>query len=377
MRMTHRDDDILPAADVTSEVDPSDATDAAARTRPGPPAARGTGPALLLSILALAGAGVALWQSHLATRGDDNAQADLAQRVDALDARANENERRGARNNELARTLRDQLAESEQLRQRLQEDLLALADRSARAEALIHDLTRDRSRPQQSGADDARHLLIQAESRLLLSGDIQGARLALDLAAQSLAGQALYADLRVATLQAREQIDSLARPTGLALLAQLDALLDGLAGASTETRPQPMLRTDSNRGWWGRQFDRIDHLISIRRDDEVAAVGPRDRDGARAALQRARLAALDHDNEGLHAHLTAARAALAACCQGTATQALLDQLDRLLAIDWRAPLPDLAGLRQRLDERRAIQPDTPAPAPSTGAADTIEQESST
>lgn len=372
--MSDRDDDILPAADVTPQ--PTTADDiggmgAAERSAP----ARGVGLALTLAALALTSAGYATWQAHLSARGDDNAQADLLQRADALDARLNENERRAARNNELAGTLREQLAESERLRLRLQEDLLALTDRGARAEALLADLARDRDGGRHRlGEDDARQLLIQAESRLRLFGDHRGAAAALDLAAQALAGQNSYADLRGAIAAAGVQIGADPRPSGHALLARLDTLIDDLADSAPEQRPHADAPGDGDRGWWGRQFDRFDHLISIRREEDVAAAPRPSRDAARAALQRARLAAQEQDHAAIQSSLRAARGALAACCDGNATRSLLAELDRLLGIDWLAALPDLAALRQRLDDRIELNQNM-SEAPSTAPADRSEQES--
>ena len=374
--MTDRDDDILPADDVTPAPNAFDeGGDAGVADRQAAPARRG-GPALILSVVALAAAGIALWQTHLATRGDDNAQAELLQRADALETRVIENERRGARYNELAATLREQLAESERLRQRLQEDLLALADRSARAEALIADLSRDRPDTRRPGEDVARQLLIQAEGRLRLFDDRDGAIAALDLAAQALAGEHRHAELRSAIIAARDRIQAIQRPGAQALLAQLDSLADRFAAATLEPRQRTAARVD-DRGWWGRQFDRVDHLISIRREDEVASAAPASHDGARAALQRARLAALAQDLDTVPAHLRAARDALAACCEGADTQSLLSGLDQLLAIDWTTELPDLAPLRQRLDEHRPAIIDAPAGTPAAAPAASSEQESPT
>ena len=160
--------------------------DEASPTHPESPAARGSATgalALLLALLAAAGAGYAVWRVVLIERGDDNVRADLSQRLDALDTRLGENERRAARNNELAATLREQLSESERLRDRMREDLVALADRGAHAEALLADLTR-----RQRGSDtrlslaDASLMLAQADARLRLFGDRQGAGVALELA---------------------------------------------------------------------------------------------------------------------------------------------------------------------------------------------------
>lgn len=345
---------------------------------PESPAPRGSATgalALLLALAAAFGAGYAVWRLVLIERGDDNVRADLSQRLDALDTRLGENERRAARNNELAATLREQLSESERLRDRMREDLVALADRGARAEALLADLTRrQRGTDSQLSLADAGLMLAQADARLRLFGDRQGAGVALELAERALADAGMErADLQAAVADARAALAADRRPGVSALLSELDALADAVAPLPPRSVGDSASASSNNasRGWWARQFDRLDHLITVRReiDTDEPSFTPT-KDGVRRALARARLAALEQDNAALPRALESARAALQACCDAGAIAPLVARLDRLITIDWQAPMPDLGALRERLDNRTIIEqaPDPvpePLPEPAT------------
>lgn len=359
-------DDTAPRATTGPSGDPPPAESATVQERPR----RGGGTALLALALALPAlllAGHASWRGHLAGRSDDTSQAELRQRLDALEARLTENERRAARNNELAGTLRTRLGENEALRERLHGDLVALADRAARAEALLAELSRERGGArQQLAIADAALLLGQADVRLRLFGDRPGAVAALDLAELALArAGAQHADLRHAVIDARAALDADARPSDAAVLAELDTLLDGVDGLPPA--PRAGSPEDPSLGWWARQLDRLDSLVSVRRIDELTTDTTPDRAGVRRALERARRAAIDHDSAALATALASARQALAACCERAAAAPLQARLDRLLAIDWHRARPDLDALRRRLDGASAIgswpEPD-PDPLPS-------------
>lgn len=343
------------------------------RAAPAQAPRRGAGTAglaLLLALAALALGGYAAWHAHLQQRGEDTGETEMRQRLDALETRLTENERRAARNNELAGTLRTQLGENEAMRERLRGDLVALADRAARAEALLAELSRERGGARQLLAvADAALLLGQADARLRLFGDRPGAVAALDLAELALArAGAQHDDLRHAVIDARAALDADDRPSDAAVLAEIDALLDG--AASLPPTAPAAASDDPSLGWWARQIERLDSLVSVRRIDELATDTTPDRAGVRRALERARRAALDHDTSALAAALGSARQALAACCDRAAAAPLQARLERLLAIDWHRAQPDLDALRRRLDSALAVEtlPDPPlAPAPATPA----------
>lgn len=335
------------------------------------PSGAGVALALLIAVLAAAAAGYAAWRVLLIERGRDNEAATQRQQLEAIDTRLTETERRAARSNELAATLREELTQSEQLGDRLRQDLLAMADRSARVESLLAEIARDRgSARQQLALADTGLLLAQADARLRLFGDRDGAVAALALAERTLAEAGPErAGLRAAVAQARTELGADERPSTSALLAELDGIagsLDGLAIRLERDRDADLV--SAGDGWWARQFARLDSLISIRHEsDPELAVAP-SKEAVRLALTRARLAALEQNQAEVPAALAAARASLIACCEADAVQPLAARLDRLLAIDWRAPLPDLSTLRARVDDHAQIDQLPAPPAPAVDAA---------
>lgn len=338
--------------------------------------------ALLLALLAVALGGYAAWRVLLLERADGNRYSSLGQQLDALDVRLAETDRRAARSNELAATLREQLGENERLQARLREDLLALADRNARSESLLAEMARGQhAARQQLALADAVALVSQAELRLRLFADRQTASAALALAEDNLARLGgSHADLRHAVADARTRLADDPLPSTAALLRELDAVAAGLDGLAVRLqRPPGEAAGGAAGGWWARQFARLDRLVAIRHEDEEAGAGMMpSRDGVRRALQRAHLAALGNDLENLPGALRTLRAALVACCDPDSAADALARLDRLLAVDWTAPLPDLAALRARLEDVAVIgqQPATgPRPAAEAGAGtDNPEQE---
>lgn len=320
----------------------------------------GTGAiALLVAAIAAGVAGYAAWRVWIIDRGDENRQAELSRQLEALEARLGENERRSARNNELAATLREQLVENERLRDSMREDLISLADRSGRAEALLADLMRQQRGPgERLAVDDAALLLAQADVRLRLYGDREGARAALTLAESALADAgAVMSDLRAAVADAGASLAADPRPSQSDLLTELDEIAQAI-----EPLELRIVRTDtsnapasSGQGWWARQLDSLDRLVTIRRETDAEADPTPTKAAAFQALQRARLAALEQNAGAFARALAASRTSLLACCEPETVQPLIARLDRLLGVEWNAPLPDLRALRQRLDNRSAIE----------------------
>lgn len=352
MMQTNADDSITQASEtVEHAVDP--VVESRTERRGGGSAAI----ALLLAVIAAGAAGYAAWRVWIIDRGDENQQAQLTRQLDALEARVGENERRSARNNELAATLRDQLTENARLRDRMREDLIALADRSARAEALLADLARQQRGPgERLAVDDASLLLAQADVRLRLYGDREGAHAALQLAESALAGAgSTLSDLRAAVADASASLAADSRPSQSSLLTELDEIAQAI-----EPLELRIVRTDasntaaSGQGWWARQLDSLDRLVTIRRETDAESDATPTKTSVLQALQRARLAALEQNNDVLARALVSARTSLLACCEPESAQPLVARLDRLIGIEWNAAMPDLHALRQRLDNRAAI-----------------------
>lgn len=314
--------------------------------------------ALLLALLALLAAGYAGWRVLLLERGDDYASAELQQRLDGLEARLAEAERRSARSNELATTLREQLSHTERLSERLREGQLVQDERSARMEALLETLSSERGDAgEQMALRDAGLLVAQAQARLELFGDRAGANAALSLAGRALAAAgSAHADLRSAIDAAAADMEADGRPSTSALLAELDRVAATAEQAPLRVERPPGTATTRAlpSGWWQRQFARVDHLVTVRRADEDDPVATPTKHAVERALDRARLAVLENDHAALPDALRSARASLLACCQADAVADTAARLEALAAIDWQAPAPDLGGLRERLEQRARI-----------------------
>ena len=324
--------------------------------------------ALLLAVIATALAGYATWRVLLIERTERNLDAEHARRLDAVDSRITNVERNAERNNQLATTLRDQLSESESLQQRMREDVVTLGDRNARSESLLAELARSQHGSREDLAViDAASLIDQADRRLRLFGDREGAAAALALASRQLEiGGTRFQGARRAIEEARTALATDPRPSSAALLGELDDLANALVTLPVDSAiTQAPSAASNSRGWWARQFDRLDHLVSIRREDDPVVRALPGKDGARLAVNRARLAALEQDYAALPDALRSARASLQACCGNEASAPLLTRIDRLLAIDWQAAQPDLAALRTQLDIPEL--PEATPPAPTTDA----------
>jgi uroporphyrin-3 C-methyltransferase len=279
----------------------------------------------LLLLAALTALGWQAWkqrQAHERARVDEATQQwqSLESRIDALRL--------------------DQRAQAQRLQQAdatnrlLREDLLGVDQRAA----LLEQSVRQLGDPERHGVealriDEAALLLGQGEQRLRLAGDLDGARRAYALAADTLAGvdntpldASGLLNARQSLVQERAALDALgADPRSLAT-ARLETFAATLAGP-----PLPDASVQSEP-WWRRGLSR---LVSVSPTNRATALPGANRAAAFAGLQLeltlARAAAERRDSAGF-------RAALA-------------HADGWLIRLW----PDSAALRQRRAQLHALQ----------------------
>ncbi len=226
----------------------------------------------LLLIVAAGWYGWHWWQTRQAdvrTAGDD-----AALQLDALTDR-------------VAALRRDQHAQGERLRQAdatnrvLRDELLGLGERSA----IIEDSFARFADPDRRGAqalrlDEAELLLSLGQQRLLIAGDLDGARRAYALAAGVLGGvdDPAYLSLRQTLGQERAALDAIDHEPRSQALAQLDRFARSIA------IPAPRSRTELSAGqpWWRRAFASI---IDVQPIDRAVALQPADITAANAGLQ--------------------------------------------------------------------------------------------
>ncbi len=317
---------------------------------------------LLLVALPLAAAlGWRAWQSERDARRAADAEEGV--RIEALQQRV-----AILRQGQQAQGKRLQQAEA--TNRLLRDELLAMGQRAA----LLEDSVQRLADPAQDAAralrlDEVELLLAQGKQRLLLAGDLQGARSAYALAARLL--DALDApadiDLRQVLADERAMLDALGTDPRVAAIARLDAFeagLDDAAGApATATAVPERDAAASAQPWWQRVASRI---VDVRRSDEVLVVDAGERAAGLAALRLelslARTAAERHDRAGYVAALARVRALVPRLWpRSAARDARLRDLDAIAALPLAVELPTLGTTFDQLRLQRGRRADARAP----------------
>lgn len=248
---------------------------------PSPPPARPRGARraariVVLAALVLAAAALALmaWQRQQALhRAQALALADDRQRVAALDERIE-----AVRRDQRAQTARLQQAEA--TNRLLREELIGLGQRAALVEESVQQLSAPgHDAAQALRLDEVELLLAQGQQRLLLAGDVAGARRAYALAAQLLDGLAdpLWLNLRQTLTQERAALDALGDDPRAVAAGRLDAFAAALPALPREPAAEP-----APAPWWARAMTR---LVEVRPSADAIVLDPADRVAGMAALQ--------------------------------------------------------------------------------------------
>ncbi|NLA68452.1 MAG: hypothetical protein GX856_09480 [Gammaproteobacteria bacterium] len=233
---------------------------------------------LLFVLLPIAAAlGWRAWQAEVDARR-------TADEADALRIEALEQRLLHLREGQQAQSKRLQQAEA--TNRLLRDELLAIGQRAA----LLEDSVQRLAEPAEDAAralrlDEVELLLAQGQQRLLLSGDLDGARRAYALAARLLDALTEPSDIDLRQVLAQEQsmLDALGEDPRVAAVARIDAFESRLG--------TPPLRPDSATGrgpgagdasWYRRLAARI---VDVRRSDDAMAAGAGDRAAAIAALR--------------------------------------------------------------------------------------------
>ena len=315
---------------------------------PHPPRQRTSALAWLLVPVLLLGAAAWGWHQWQARRATQAQVASAEQlRADALEARLD-----ALRRDQRAQTARLQQAEA--TNRLLRDEVLGLGQRAALVEDTVHKL----SDPARSGVqalrlDEVELLLAQGQQRLLLAGDLDGARRAYALAAQVLDGVAdpAWLNLRQALTQERAALDALGGDPRAVAAGRLEAFVAALPALPA----QAPAAADGQAPWWERAFDRI---IEVRPSAGAVAVEPADRAAGLAALRLeftlAQAAIERRDRDGYRAALARADGWIQrlwpASPARSAQQATLRTLGDLpLAVE----LPTLGSTLEQLRKQRS------------------------
>lgn len=289
------------------------------------------------------------WQSEADQRRAADAQD--AGRTDAL-------EQRVATLREGQQALGQRLRQAESTNRLLRDELLAMNQRAA----LIEDSVQRLGGPGDDAVralrlDEIELLLALGQQRLLLAGDLAGARSAHALAQRLV--DALPApgdiDLRQALAQERAALDALGEDPKLAAIARIDAFEAGLdaAGEAAVASDAPVaIAADGAPGaaWWERLADRI---VTVRRSDDVGVADPAARTAGLAALRLelalARSAAERRDREGHAEALARASAWLPRLWPASpARDARQRELEAIAGLPLAPTLPELGSTLEQL-----------------------------
>lgn len=325
------------------------ASSAPAAPRTGAP--RRHGFALLLSTLALLGAGYAVWRAFAFDQFSGGIQANTAAVRSELEAL----NRRIDQNNRDRDALRQRLDDATGVNKALREEVLGVSERARVLEDAVANLAEKRLSGHDGVLlDEAELLLMLGQDRYSLFRDAAAAALAFHHADAALAAvdDPAFTGVRETVAVETKALEAQPLPgasSGIAELERLRGQLDTLVLAQQAGAPSA---DDDSRLWrvLGR-FVRISH-------DSSTPMGTRDRGLARNLitldLRAAEAALLARDMDAYRAALHRARGAFAVTfdAQAEATKGVLAALDRLGSIE---PPPAPIELGAALKELRNLR----------------------
>jgi uroporphyrin-3 C-methyltransferase len=333
-------DDSIPDTGASTSARP-EATSSRS-TRPAQTARRGSGTlaiTLLLSLVAIGGAGYVGWRQWQHEQGSAADSADLhalKQTVNSLEtaATASESERN---------LLRQRLGDADQVNRSLREELLSQAERTRNLEDAVAKLSeKTLSGHDAMLLDETESLLRMAKERYELFHDAQGALTAYGLADQTLAAvnDGAFSGLRQSIGAEREALAK-SQPAGL------DAALSALTGLRASMQELPLKSLDTpttgdTASSWSRIAGALNNVVKVQRTN-----------GAPLSVADARFA-----RELASIDLAQAQAALLASDRD-AYAAALKRADEGIAAQFDVNAPTVKHAREQLATLMAQQPSTP------------------
>ena len=372
LRMSQDDSTLHSGAASASGAQPSSTR--TARPSASVSARRGGGStlavALLLSLVALGGAGYVGWRQWQQEQGNakgSEALGSMKQRLDTLESAFS------ASNNE-RNLLRQRLGDADQVNRSLREELLSQAERTRNLEDAVTKLSeKTLSAHDAMLLDETESLLRMAKERYQLFHDAQGAAAAYAIADQTLAAvdDGAFSGLRQSIAAERE---ALAKSQPVGMDASL-ATLTSLRAAMTELplRQLDMPASGSTTGSWSRIVAALNDVVKVQRTNGAplsVADARFARELAAIDLAQAQAALLASDHDGYVAALKRADAGIAAQFdeKSPAVQQARSQLAALIAqqpttsVQLGAALSELRNLRSVHALKPASSSSTPVGA---------------
>lgn len=340
-------------------------------TRSPEPASRGGALALavLLSLIAVGGAGYVGWQQWQRSRSDTVAagvQARLETRVATMEdgLKALEDQRR---------SLSDRLRDADDVNHGLREEVLGQNERLRNLEDAVAKLSeKSLSGHDAMLLDETESLLRMGKERYELFHDAVGAAMAYGLADQALAAvdDGAFSGLRQSVTAEREALERAAASHDDMALTQLQQLRGQIV--SLPLRPLDAPASAASTGVWSRIGQALSDVVRVERDDRMplAVTDARvARELVALDLANAEAALLAHDPAAYRAALERADGGLAAQFDGTdaaVKSARATLTDLLKAASPGTPVKLGAALTE-LRNLRAVHVLKPAAATSSAA----------
>ena len=267
------------------------------------PMIRRSGLWILVFLLLGAAVAIALWQPWLKPAVPTDT-VDLS--PEALDARLLSTEQQLQRALRLQQSLEKKLADAQSRTGLLRDEVLGVNQRAAILEENVREMAEEQNDSKQSVQLEALELLlILADARIRVDGDLQGAlramRLANEVASDMRDSQMI--NMRQSLLQEMQAMSSASDRKPFAA-SELDALEAGLPQLSARLPGQTDTASKGNRNGFQRL---LDAMVQVRSADEQSLLGASDRSAAEAALMLeialARSALDKRDNTGFQASI--------------------------------------------------------------------------
>lgn len=267
------------------------------------PVVRSPGLWVFVLLLIAAIVALALWKpwEKPATSSDT---VDLS--PEALDARLLSTEQQLQRALRLQQSLEKKLADAQSRTGLLRDEVLGVNQRAAILEENVREMAKEQNDSKQSVQLEALELLlILADARIRVDGDLQGAlramRLANEVASDMRDPQMI--NMRQSLLQEMQALSSTTDRKPVAA-GELDALEATLPQLSARLPGQTDVSSKPDRNGFQRL---LDAMVQVRSADEQSLLGANDRSAAEAALMLeialARSALNQRDNTGFQASL--------------------------------------------------------------------------
>ncbi len=324
-----------------------------------PPPRRRRGSWLPLLVILVLAAGVAAW-AWLQETHRERERTDATAREDRVTAAIAEATREDGAMRREVEALRNRLSDAEAMNRSLREELLGVTERSRALEDAVANLAQQRLTSRDVLAlNEAEYVLQLAGERLTLFHDPAAAIAAYRLADSALASaeDPLFASVRqtiAAEIQALEAAQPLQTQATLGALAMLRE-------AATQWPARPLAVGEDALQPTSRVGRLIAPFVRIRRDDEGAAIAPRETGLARTLvvldLRAAEAALFARDQAAFTGALERARGGLDEAFD-PATDGVREaraSLDRLLASPLAPALPELGTALRELRNLRSAR----------------------